>query len=106
MLQTAQNGAAPTTPRRVIDAHQHIWRQADLAWLTGPMQPRIFGPYEPIRRDYPIDEYLSDARPAGIVKSVYVQTNWPPGHELDEAAWVQGIADQHGFPHAIVAYTD
>jgi predicted TIM-barrel fold metal-dependent hydrolase len=38
----------------MIDAHFHIWRQADLPWLTGPMQPRIFGPYEPIRRDYPI----------------------------------------------------
>ena len=37
-----------------VDAHHHIWRQADLPWLIGPMQPRIFGPYEPIRRDYPI----------------------------------------------------
>ena len=40
----------------IIDAHHHIWRQADLPWLVGPMQPRIFGPYEPIRRDYPIRE--------------------------------------------------
>jgi len=38
----------------LVDAHHHIWRQADLPWLSGPMQPRIFGPYEPIRRDYPI----------------------------------------------------
>ena len=44
----------------IVDAHHHIWRQADLAWLSGPMQPRIFGPYEPIRRDYPIQEYLDD----------------------------------------------
>ena len=48
----------------VIDAHHHIWRQADLPWLLGPMQPRIFGPYEPIRRDYPIEEFL--ARPRGV----------------------------------------
>ena len=41
----------------IIDEHHHIWRQADLAWLSGPMQPRIFGPYEPIRRDYPIEEF-------------------------------------------------
>ena len=39
----------------IVDAHHHIWRQADLPWLVGPMQPRIFGPYEPIRRDYPIE---------------------------------------------------
>ena len=46
----------------IVDAHHHIWRQADLPWLVGPMQPRIFGPYEPIRRDYPIREYLRRPR--------------------------------------------
>src|SRR6202030_3326527 len=60
----------------IVDAHHHIWRQADLPWLVGPMQPRIFGPYEPIRRDYPIREYLDDLFGKGVVKSVYVQTNW------------------------------
>jgi predicted TIM-barrel fold metal-dependent hydrolase len=44
----------------IIDAHHHIWRRRDLPWLDGPMQPRIFGPYEAIRRDYLIDEYLAD----------------------------------------------
>ncbi len=63
----------------VIDAHHHIWRQADLPWLVGPMLPRIFGPYEPIRRDYPIEEFLADIAGSGVVKSVYVQANWAPG---------------------------
>lgn len=94
------------TPARIVDAHHHIWRQADLAWLQGPMRPRIFGPYEAIRRDYPIEEYLSDIRSCGVAKSVYVQTNWPPGGELAEAAWVQQVADRHGFPHAFVGYAD
>lgn len=93
-------------PSRIVDAHHHIWRQADLAWLAGPTQPRIFGPYDAIRRDYPIEEYLGDARPSGVVKSVYVQTNWPPGGELTEAAWVQSISDRHGFPQAFVGYAD
>ena len=48
----------------IVDGHHHIWRQADLPWLIGPMQPRIFGPYEPIRRDYPIEEYLRRHRRA------------------------------------------
>ena len=60
----------------IIDAHHHIWRQADLPWLDGPMQPRIFGPYEPIRRDYPISEYLADIAGSDVVRSVYVQANW------------------------------
>ena len=53
---------------RIVDAHHHIWRQADMPWLFGPMQPRIFGPYEPIRRDYPIDEYLADIAGTGVVE--------------------------------------
>jgi len=90
----------------VVDAHHHIWRQADLPWLKGPIQPRIFGPYEPIRRDYPIDEFRADIAGAGVVKSVYVQTNWAPEAHEDEAAWVQQTADATGWPHAIVAYAD
>jgi predicted TIM-barrel fold metal-dependent hydrolase len=90
----------------IVDAHHHIWRQADLTWLSGPMQPRIFGPYEPIRRDYPIREYLDDLADTGVIRSVYVQTNWPVDRFEDEAAWVQQTADEHGWPHAIVAYAD
>ncbi|HEY2446189.1 MAG TPA: amidohydrolase family protein [Rhizomicrobium sp.] len=90
----------------VVDAHHHIWRQADLPWLTGPIQPRIFGPYEAIRRDYPIEEFRSDLLDSGVVKSVYVQTNWPKDRYEDEAVWVQRTAEATGWPHAIVAYAD
>jgi predicted TIM-barrel fold metal-dependent hydrolase len=90
----------------IVDAHHHIWRQADLPWLTGPMQPRIFGPYEAIRRDYPIEEFRLDLSNSGVVKSVYVQTNWPKDRYDDEAIWVQRTADATGWPHAIVAYAD
>ena len=90
----------------IIDAHHHIWRQADLPWLQGPMVPRIFGPYEPIRRDYPINEYLTDIEGSGVEKSVYVQVNWPKDKAAEEAAFVQSVADRHGFPHAIVGYAD
>jgi len=90
----------------LVDAHHDIWRQADLAWLQGPPQPRIFGEYGAIRRDYPIEEYMGEARAAGVERSVYVQTNWPPGREVEEVAWVQSVADRHGFPHAIVGHAD
>jgi predicted TIM-barrel fold metal-dependent hydrolase len=90
----------------IVDGHHHIWRQADLPWLMGPMQPRIFGAYEPIRRDYPIDEYLSDLAATGVTRSVYVQTNWANDRFEDEAAWVQRTANERGWPHAIVAYAD
>ena len=90
----------------IVDAHHHIWRQADLPWLQGPMLPRIFGPYEPIRRDYPIAEFLADIASSGVEKSVYVQCNWAKDKAVEEAAWVQGVADEHGWPHAIVGYAD
>lgn len=90
----------------VVDAHHHIWRQADLRWLQGATQPRIFGAYDPIKRDYPIAEYLEDIAGTGVVKSVYVQANWPPERFEDEVAWVEGVADAAGWPHAVVGYAD
>jgi predicted TIM-barrel fold metal-dependent hydrolase len=89
-----------------IDAHHHIWRLKDLAWLSGPQVPRIFGPYQAIRRDYPIEEFRTDLDGCNIVKSVYVQTNWPVGQSYDEAKWVQSVIDATGWPHANVAHAD
>lgn len=90
----------------MIDAHHHIWRQTDLPWLAGPDQPRIFGAYDALKRDYPIEEYLDDLAGTGVQKSVYVQVNWAPDRFEDEVAWVQSVANAHGWPHAIVGFAD
>ena len=90
----------------MIDAHVHVWRRADLPWLTGPMVPRIFGPYEPLRRDYPMAEYLRDIGGQGIQAAVYVQANWPPDAAEAEVAWVEGVAAAAGWPQAIVGFAD
>jgi len=90
----------------IIDAHHHIWRLEKTPWLSGPQVPRIFGPYKPLCRDYSIDEFMSDALPCGVVKSVYVQVNVAPGEEVDEVAWVQSVAQKSTFPHAITAFAD
>jgi predicted TIM-barrel fold metal-dependent hydrolase len=90
----------------VIDSHFHIWRRTDLPWLSGPMVPRIFGPYEPIRRDYAIGEYLADLEGLGVAKAVYVQTNWAKEDFEKEVAWVSETAKETGWPHAIVGYAD
>lgn len=89
-----------------IDGHHHIWRQKDLAWLSGPQVPRIFGPYEPICRDYPIEEFRGDSAGCNVVKSIYVQANWPLGQSFEEALWVQSVSDATGWPHATVAHAD
>ena len=92
--------------QKIIDSHFHIWRQKDQPWLVGPMVPRIFGPYEPIRRDYPIEEFLEDQQDAAVEKAVYVQTNWAKKDFEKEVAFITETAARTGWPHAIVGYAD
>lgn len=92
--------------KAIVDSHFHVWRQQDQPWLVGPMVPRIFGPYEPIRRDYPIGEFLADQQGANVGKAVYVQTNWAKEDFEKEVAFVSDIAARTGWPHGIVGYTD
>jgi predicted TIM-barrel fold metal-dependent hydrolase len=92
--------------QNIVDAHHHIWRQSDLLWLQGPTVPRIFGNYDPIKRDYPIEEFLEDIQHTGVVRSIYVQTNWPAKRILDEVDWVETEAKRTGWPHAIVSFID
>ncbi|TYB68932.1 amidohydrolase family protein [Nonomuraea sp. PA05] len=90
----------------IVDAHHHIWRTRDLPWLSGPMVPRIFGPYEPIKRDYLIGEYLAEATASGITESVYVQTNWPLDRVEDEVRWLRDVHQETGRPTAVVCAAD
>jgi len=90
----------------IVDAHHHIWRQADQPWLQGPTVPRIFGAYDAIKRDYPVEEFIADLSGTGVVKSVYVQTNWAKERAVEEVEWVQSNADRAGWPHAIVSFVD
>jgi len=89
-----------------IDTHHHIWLRNDVAWLADPPAPRMFGDYFGIRRDYPVEEFMQDVKPAGITKSVHVTAMWGPGRALDESKWLQAVADKHGFPHGIVCNVD
>lgn len=90
----------------IVDAHHHLWRLDDLPWLNGPIVNRIFGPYEPIQRDYLASEFIDEASRSGVDKSVYLQVNWPLERSVDEVAWVQSVADATGWPHAIVGSAD
>jgi predicted TIM-barrel fold metal-dependent hydrolase len=90
----------------IIDAHHHIWLRKDVPWLLGPQVPRIFGAYGALQRDYTVEEFIADIDEAQVTKSVYVQANWAPERCEDEVAWVQSIAERHGFPHGIIGYAD
>jgi predicted TIM-barrel fold metal-dependent hydrolase len=38
-----------------------------------------------------------------VVKSVHIECGWDPSDPVGETAWLQRLADQHGYPHGIVA---
>lgn len=90
----------------IIDAHQHFWdlERNYLPWLCDePPIPFRYGDYSPIRKTYLPDDYLRDAAPYRVVKTVYVETEWDPGDPVGETCWVEEIIQATGLPNAIVA---
>lgn len=91
-----------------IDPHHHLWDIVNnpYPWLTGPREPRFYGDYGAICRNYLIPEFLADIRPHNVVQSVHVQANWDMRDPVAESRWVQSVADTHGYPHGIVGFVD
>jgi predicted TIM-barrel fold metal-dependent hydrolase len=89
-----------------IDAHHHLWDSVanSYPYLTDGSRDRMHG--KPLPRRYLIEDYLRDIDALGIVKSVHVQCGWNPSDPVGETHWLERIAQQHGFPHAIVAFAD
>ena len=92
-------------PRRV-DAHHHIWWRDRTPWLSAPAVPRIFGDYEPIRRDYLLSEYAEDARTSAVTASVYVQINVAPQDQVAEVGWVADARGDTQLLRAVVGSAD
>jgi predicted TIM-barrel fold metal-dependent hydrolase len=91
----------------IIDTHHHLWEVRHYPWLTAPPSPKIFGTeYELLRRDYLIDDLLADFGANKVIKSVHLQAHYNPPDHVGETRWLQGIADAHGYPHAIVGHAD
>ncbi len=49
---------------------------------------------------------LTDIKTQNIVKSVHIEAGWDPVDWRGETRWLQSIADEQGYPHAIVAFVD
>jgi predicted TIM-barrel fold metal-dependent hydrolase len=92
-----------------VDAHQHFQDIENhcYPWLCDAGRPaRLEGDLSPIRRNYLPADYLADMASVRLIKSVHVQNGWDPSDPAGETRWLQGLADAHGFPHAIVAFAD
>ncbi len=95
----------------MADTHHHLWDLGRFRydWLSGDGDPAVtafLGPYDDIRRDYLVDQLRRDYSIAGIVKSVHVQADVSVDDPIEETVWLQSIADEHGFPQGIVAFSD
>ena len=64
------------------------------------------GDYANLQRNYRVTDYLADCHPIRPVASVHVEANWLPEDAVSETRWLQSVADEHGYPHAIICYVD
>jgi predicted TIM-barrel fold metal-dependent hydrolase len=97
-----------TAPRRIIDAHHHLWDldACEYPWLMARGVKRFFGDPTPIQKNYLVADLRHDAREFELEASVHIQVGVGPGEEVIETAWLQRTADEHGLPNAIVAYCE
>ena len=92
---------------RFVDAHVHFWQLQRLrySWLTPPFSddgPN--GNVAPIATDYLPDDYRQEAHGFAVDKVVHVQAGAHDDDAVAETRWLQGLADEGGFPQAIVAF--
>jgi predicted TIM-barrel fold metal-dependent hydrolase len=89
-----------------LDAHHHLWdlRERRYPWLQDePPADFRYGDTRPLRKNYLPADFLADAQPCGVLKSVHVEAEWDPLDPVGETRWVTRLAARHGFPHALVA---
>lgn len=90
----------------IIDAHQHFWEpeKNPHPWLAKEsMIPFRYGDYSAIKRSYLPPDYLHEAGQHNIVGSVYIDAEWDPNDPLGETKYIHSVAEQYGYPNAVVA---
>jgi predicted TIM-barrel fold metal-dependent hydrolase len=96
----------PASQFGAVDAHHHLWDAASNSYpyLSDGSRDRMHG--APLPRRYLIDQYLKDIAGSDIGGSVHVQCGWNPADPVGETRWLDSLADEHGYPNAIVAHAD
>jgi predicted TIM-barrel fold metal-dependent hydrolase len=90
----------------IVDAHQHFWDPGVhyYPWLNDePPIPFRYGDYSALRRRYLPPDYLADAAPFVVEKSVYVDTEWDPADPVGEMRYVDELRREYGLPTVAVA---
>lgn len=90
----------------IVDAHQHFWDPVANyhPWLRDePPVPFRYGDYRAIRGRYLPPDYLADAAPIRVERTVYVETEWDPADPVGEMRYVDGLRGRYGLPSVAVA---
>ncbi len=94
-------------PDAFVDTHVHFWDHGleGLAWRW--LEPRFTHRRltETHRLDaprYTVPELREEAAGAGLVGMVHVNASARTDHPERETAWLESLADEHGWPNAIV----
>ncbi len=90
----------------IVDAHQHFWDiDANYhPWLRDePPIPFRYGDYSAIRRRYLPEDYLADAAPLRVAKTIYVEAEWDPADPIGETRYISTLRDRTGYPTVMVA---
>jgi predicted TIM-barrel fold metal-dependent hydrolase len=91
-----------------IDTHFHLHTLMHptlrYAWLERDAIHPVLGPIYSIKPpQYGIEDYIAEIRFANVPKAVHVQAAVGTPDPVDETAWLQEMADRHGYPQGIVA---
>jgi predicted TIM-barrel fold metal-dependent hydrolase len=93
-------------PFAIVDAHQHFWDPGVNyhPWLNDePPIPFRYGDYRAIRRRYLPPDYLADAAPYRVDRTVYVETEWDPRDPVGETRYIGELRRDYGLPSVVVA---
>jgi len=94
-----------------IETHHHLWQlgRFHYDWLTDPGWPghnQLIGDYKMIRVDWGIERLLKEFYGSNVIKSVHVEAAYAGDDPVEETAWLQSLANEYGFPHALVVMCD
>lgn len=92
-----------------IDTHHHLWDFDTFSpsWLAVEAPSNaLIDDYSPIQKPYEVTDLMRDFEGSNVIKSVHIQTGYSGVNPAEETAWLQVIADSHGFPHGIIGYSD
>jgi predicted TIM-barrel fold metal-dependent hydrolase len=95
-----------------IETHHHLWEldRFHYDWLTDPGWPghnALLGDYKMIRSTIGAPwRFFKEFYGQNVIKSVHVEAAYAGSDPVEETVWLDAVAKEHGYPHALVVFCD